>query len=264
MTILQAIVLGIVQGIAEFLPISSSGHLVIFQTLFGIGEGTFFFNVMLHVATLVPIFYIYRKDILKLIKNPFQKTTYLLIIATIPTIIFVLIFGDATDNIFKSGKFLPLCFIITGLFLLYADKKSNGKRKDITYKDGVVIGLMQTLGTLPGVSRSGSTLTGALARDIDREEAAKFSFLLAIPAILGALVLQLKDLVTGDVVIENESVLPIIIGCICAMVAGYFAMRFLLAIIKKAKLRYFAYYVFGVAVFVFVCQTFFDMQFIIG
>lgn len=264
MGIFQAFLLGIVQGVAEFLPISSSGHLVLFQTLFGIKEPTFFFDVMLHVATLVPIFVVFWDDIFKLIKNPFQKTTYLLILATIPTVVFVVLFGDATDNLFASGKYLPFCFILTGLFLLYADKKSTGTKKEISYKDSLIIGLMQCLGTFPGVSRSGSTLTGALASDIDRDEAAKFCFLLAIPAILGALVLQIVDIIKGDVIIQNEHVMPIVVGCLSAMISGYIAIRFLLAIIKKAKLEYFAYYVFFIAFFILVCQYGFGMEFIIG
>ncbi len=268
MSILQAVILGIVQGIAEFLPISSSGHLIVFQTLLGLEEPSFFYDVLLHVATLVPIFIIYWDDIFALIKNPFQKTTYLLVVATIPTILFVLLFGDLTDKLFATGAFLPFTFIITGVLLIYADKKSEQigvySNKDVGYKEATVIGCMQCLGTMPGVSRSGSTLTGALASGVSREKAAKFSFLMAIPAILGALVLQLKDLITGDVVIANESYLPMLIGCVAAAISGYLAINFLLALIKKAKLKYFSYYVFALALVILYCQVFLDVTFVVA
>lgn len=264
MNVFQAVVLGIVQGIAEFLPISSSGHLTVFQTLLGVQQPSFFYDVMLHVATLIPIFIVFWEDIFKLIKNPFQKTTYLLVIATLPTVIFVLIFGDLTDKYFSGGQLLPFCFILTGCMLLYTDKKSEEpgeKKEEVGYFEAIIIGCMQAIGSLPGVSRSGSTITGALASGISKEEAARFSFLMAIPAILGALVLQLKDLITGDVVIVNESVFPMILGCIAAAVSGYFAIRFLLALIKKSKLEYFAFYLFGLAGVVLFCQVFLGIQF---
>lgn len=266
MNYFQAIILGIVQGIAEFLPISSSGHLVLFETFLGIQEPSFFYDVMLHVATLVPIFIVFRKDIMALIKKPFQKTTYLLVIATIPTVLFVLLFGDFTDKLYSTGLFLPFSFALTGCFLLYADKaaKKESKGKKVGYIDAVIIGCMQAVGSLPGVSRSGSTLTGALASGVDRDEAAKFSFLMAIPAILGALVLQLVDLLKGEVVIGNESLLPMLVGCIAAMIAGYLSINFLLALIKRAKLKFFAFYVFGLSAFVLFCQVFLGMRFVVA
>ncbi len=266
MSFLQAIILGVVQGIAEFLPISSSGHLVLFQTFLGLEEPSFFYDVLLHVATLVPIFVVFWKDIFALIRKPFQKTTYLLVIATIPTILFVLIFGDLTDKLYASGLFLPFSFALTGCFLLYADKAASKQTsgKKVGYIDAIIIGLMQSLGTMPGVSRSGSTLTGALASGVDREEAAKFSFLMAIPAILGALFLQIIDLLKGDIVIVQESIFPMIVGCFAAMIAGYLSINFLLALIRKAKLKIFAFYVFGLSIFVLICQVFFGMTFVIA
>lgn len=266
MNVFQALVLGVVQGVAEFLPISSSGHLVIFQTLLGIEQPSVFYDVLLHVATLIPIFIVFWKDIWTLIKNPFQKTTYMLIIATLPTVGFVLLFGDITDAIFASGVFLPITFVMTGCFLLYADKVSakSKKGKPVGYLDALIIGLMQSLGSMPGVSRSGSTITGALATGVDREAAAKFSFLMAIPAILGALVLQIFDVITKDATIYIDHVFPMIIGCIAAAIAGYLSINFLLEIIKRAKLKYFAYYVFGVAVFLLICEIGFGMTFVVA
>ncbi len=266
MTVLQAFILGIVQGIAEFLPISSSGHLAVFSTLLGLEEPSFFFDVLLHVATLVPIFIVYRKELLELIKKPFQKTTYLLVIATIPTIVFVLLFGDITDKLFATGAFLPFSFALTGVLLLFADymtpKCKDGK--EVGYVEAFVIGCLQAVGSLPGVSRSGSTIAGALATKVDREKAAKFSFLMAIPAIAGALVLQLVDLFKGEVTIGGDHILPIIVGCLAAMISGFLSINILLQLIKKAKLKYFAYYVFAVAIFVFVSQVFFGVEYIIA
>ncbi len=266
MSVFQAFILGIVQGIAEFLPISSSGHLTIFQTLLGLEAPSFFFDVLLHVATLVPIFIVYRKELFALIKKPFQKTTYLLVIATLPTVAFVLLFGDITDKLFATGAFLPFSFALTGVFLLFADymtpKCKDGK--DVGYIEAFVIGCMQAIGSMPGVSRSGSTIAGALATKVDREKAAQFSFLMAIPAIAGALVLQLVDLFKGEVVIGGEHILPIVVGCLAAMVSGFLSINILLQLIKRAKLRYFAYYVFAVAIFVFVTQIFFGVEYIVA
>lgn len=266
MSIIQAIILGIVQGVAEFLPVSSSGHLAVFQTLLGLENPSFFFDILLHVATLVPIFIVFRKDIFALIKNPFQKTTYLLVIATIPTVVFVLLFGDITDRLFATGTFLPFSFALTGVMLLFADymapKAKEGK--DVGYVEAIVIGCMQAIGTFPGVSRSGSTLSGALATKVDREKAAKFSFLMAIPAILGALVLQLVDLFQGEISIGGDSIIPIICGCLAAMISGFLSINILLQLIKRAKLKFFAYYVFGVAIFVLVSQIFFNVEYIIN
>ncbi len=263
MTILQAVILGILQGIAEFLPISSSGHLTLFQKIFGITEGTMFFSIILHVGTLIPVVIVYRKDIIELLKNPFQKYTYLIILGTIPAVIFALLFDNTIELLFSGGQLLGVGFIITGVLLTLSDKMREGYkgREEITYKDSVLIGCMQALAIFPAISRSGSTIVGALGRNVTREEAAKFSFLLSIPAIGGALVLEvLKMYIAKDFAVG----LPldvILFGFFSSMLSGYLAINFMLFIIKKAKLKYFSYYVFALGVFVILDQIVFNIYF---
>lgn len=260
MNILDAIILGIIQGLAEFLPISSSGHLVLAQTFLGINEPVMTFDVLLHVGTLVPVCFVYRKDLWALIKQPFQKMTFLLALGTIPAVAAALLFNDLIDSLFKGGVFLAFGFFITGLFLLYADHVQDGakKEKDITYVDALLIGVMQAIAIPPGISRSGSTITGSLARKLDRTTAAKFSFLLSIPAILGAVVLELIKILKGENVVGNIAVLPMVFGFIAAMLTGYLAITFMIKLIQKSSLKVFSYYVFalgvGLLIFEFVIK----------
>lgn len=247
MGIFEALVLGLIQGLTEFLPVSSSGHLVLFQNLFGIEEATQTFSIMLHVATLIAVFIYYWKDIWALIRNPFQRTTVLLIAGTIPTVIIALLFNDTFDAIFGAGKFIGFNFIITGFILLYADSRANGTRKmkQLSIFDVLIIGTMQGIAIMPAISRSGMTISACLARGMNRENAARFSFLLSIPAILGAMVLTIKDMVTGDVVIADSiGIFPMAVGFVAAAISGYFAIRFMVNVIKNAKLKYFSVYVF--------------------
>lgn len=252
LNILQAVILGIVQGLAEFLPVSSSGHLVLLQKVFGITEPTMTFDVILHVGTLIPIVIVFRKDLMALIKKPFQKMTYLLAIGTLPAVLVSLLFGDFIDNMFQTGALLSLGFIITGVLLLWADSIIEGEKqgRDITYTDAVFIGCMQAIAITPAISRSGSTIAGSLCCKLKRETAAKFSFLLSIPAILGAVVLQLKDLATGEAAIGDISLLAVLFGFFAAMLSGYLSIRFMLKLIKECKLKYFSFYVFGLAAFI--------------
>ncbi len=263
MSILDAIILGIVQGLAEFLPISSSGHLVLTQRLLGVEKPNMFFDVLLHIGTLIPIFIIYWKDILELIKKPFQKYVYLLIIATIPAVIFTLLFEDIFEILFKGTTFLGVGFIITGTLLLFTDKprKLSKKDRDITYLDALVIGIFQGFAITPAVSRSGSTITASILRGLNRETAAKFSFLMSIPAIGGAFVLQVFKLVSGEYIINQEDFIPYIVGFFASMLSGYLAIRFMLVIIKKAKLKYFSYYVYFIGVLIILDSLFFNFYF---
>lgn len=260
MDVFHAAVLGLIQGLTEFLPVSSSGHLVLFQNLFGITEATRTFDVLLHIATLIGVFIVYWKDIWALIQKPFQRTTYLLIAATLPTVIIALVAGDLIDNVFAGGKILGFSFIITGCVLMYADSKRPGRKKviNMSYFDALVIGALQGIAICPAISRSGMTISGALSRNLNREAAAKFSFLMSIPAILGAMVLELKDMFTGEaeVITETIGILPMAVGFLTAAISGYLAIRFMLGIIRRGKLRYFAFYVFILGAFVIVDQNF--------
>lgn len=257
MNILEAAFLGLIQGLTEFLPVSSSGHLVLFQGIFGIKEATQTFTILLHVATLIAVFAVYWQDIWDLITHPFQRTTYLLIAGTLPTVVIALLFNDKIDAFFGTGKFIGFNFIITGFVLLYADAKAEGRKKikNMSYFDALIVGTLQGIAICPAISRSGMTITGSLSRGLNRESAARFSFLLSIPAILGAMVLTIKDMLTGEVAVsESIGIAPMIVGFLVAAVSGYFAIRFMLGIIRSAKLKWFSIYVFLLGAFLILDQ----------
>lgn len=259
MDILHAALLGLIQGLTEFLPVSSSGHLVLFQGLFGIEEATQAFDILLHVATLIAVFVFYWNDIWALICHPFQRTTCLLIAGTIPTVLIALLFNDTFNKIFGQGKFIGFNFIFTAIVLIYADKQSGGKRKikNMSIFDALVVGTMQGIAIMPAISRSGMTISASLSRGLNRDNAARFSFLLSIPAILGAMVLTIKDLVTGESdMVASVGILPMIVGFLVAAASGYLAIRFMVGIVKRGKLRWFAVYVFLLGVVLLVDQFF--------
>jgi undecaprenyl-diphosphatase len=249
MTLWQAIILGVVQGVAEFLPISSSGHLVVLERVFGIDEPGMTFGIVVHLGSLCAVVAVFRHDIVSLIKKPLQKTTGLLIVATLPAVAVGLLFKDAVEAVFSQGAYLALAFAFTGVLLFLADALSRGKKRerDITYADAVVIGCMQAVGIPPGISRSGATITGALACGLSRATAARFSFLLAIIAIAGAGVLEAVGLVGAERVFEASDVLAYAVGFVVAAVSSYFSVRLLLALIQRCRLRLFSVYLFLLA-----------------
>lgn len=255
MNLIQAIILGIVQGITEFLPISSSGHLVLMQKLFGITEPTLIFDTFVHLGTLLAVFAVFKDDIISIIKKPFQKLTWLLIVGTIPTAIIGILFKDIFEQMFRSGSTLGFEFLITGFILLLSASMKSGRKglKTTSYLDAVFIGVMQGAAIMPAVSRSGLTISGALFRNLDREFAAKFSFLLSIPAILGAAVFQVKDIVEvgGGNGISNGA---LVAGSLAAALAGYVSIKYMMQILKNGKMKYFAYYVFAIGALVIVDQ----------
>ncbi|MDO4564413.1 MAG: undecaprenyl-diphosphate phosphatase [Clostridia bacterium] len=266
MTIWLALLLGVIQGLCEFLPVSSSGHLLMLQTIFGIEsqEGQLF-SVMLHFATLIAVCVVYRKLLWNLIRHPFQKTVAYLILATIPTVVFTLImkkvepfasfFADA-----EAGSFLGVGFLLTGALLLLSDAmmKRAHKRglKSMRTRDALIIGGMQCLGVFPGVSRSGSTITGALISGLNRKSAADFSFLISIPAILGATVLEAYDTVKAGIQLATSDILYMAVGMIAAGVTGYFAIRFMIKLITRKRLWGFAVYVAVLGALVIAFQAF--------
>jgi undecaprenyl-diphosphatase len=252
MSILEAVILGIVQGLTEFLPVSSSGHLVLLQKIFGIDQPGLFFDTMLHAGTLIAVFVVLWKDIFGILKKIVQPLTGFIILGTIPAVIAALLFGDFIENAFKSAQFLGFSFLITTGLLITAEllsrraKDSNSlkKNEDMNWVDALFIGILQAIAILPGISRSGATISGALSRKLDRNFAARFSFLLSIPAILGAVVLHTKDLITGseETAAESISVIPVIAGTLTAAVVGFFAVKLMLKIIRERSLFGFAIY----------------------
>jgi len=250
MSILQAVILGIIQGIAEFLPISSSGHLVVMREVFGLDGEMLTFDIFVHVGSLAAILVVFWRDVWKLIKNPFSKMTGLLIVGTLP-VVFVGFFlrGIVEGELFSSGIWLAAAFTVTGALLMMADKFKEPRKeeRDITYLDALIVGCMQALALPPGISRSGMTITGALSRGIKRDVAAHFSFMLAIIAIAGVGFVEALELATGRVTIENIGVAPIIFGAVASALVGYLSIHLLLKLIKACKLRYFSYYVWALA-----------------
>lgn len=255
MNLIQAIILGIVQGITEFLPISSSGHLVLMQKIFKITEPTLIFDTYVHLGTLMAVFAVFKDDIIGILKKPFQKLTWLLIAGTIPTAIIGVLFKDIFEQMFHSGSTLGFEFIITGVILLISGSIRNGHKgvKETGYLDAAFIGVMQGAAIMPAISRSGLTISGALFRNLDREFAAKFSFLLSIPAILGAAVFQVKDIMEagGGGGISTGAMVA---GSLAAALAGYASIKYMLQILRKGKIKYFAYYVFALGALVIVDQ----------
>lgn len=262
MHILEAALLGLIQGLTEFLPVSSSGHLLLVQGIFGIEEATQAFDILLHMATLIGVFAFYRKDIWKLCCRPLQRTTYLLIAGTIPTVIIALLFNDYFNTIFGEGKFIGFNFIITGCVLLYADRKKQGRKKirNMSIFDALVIGTMQSIAILPAVSRSGMTISASLSRGLDKDNAARFSFLLSIPAILGAMVLTVKDMIGSETALTATiGWLPMVVGFLVAAISGYLAIRFMVGIIKRGRLFWFAIYVFLLGTVLIADQFYFKL-----
>lgn len=240
MTIYIAIFLAIVQGLTEFLPVSSSGHLVLFQKIFGVNVDCLLFDIVLHLGTLVAVCIVYYKSIFEIIKHPFCEKAQKLIIATIPTVLIALLFKDAIKSSFQ-GDYLFVGFLVTAVIMFIADysAKHNYQYKNLGYGNAVVMGLFQGLAIFPGISRSGSTITAGITQGVRRSESAEFSFLMSIPAILGSLVFELVD-IRGSALTVSFPVL--LAGFLFSAVSGYLAIKFMLKVIKKAKFIWFGVY----------------------
>ena len=254
MELLKAIILGIIQGITEWLPVSSSGHLVIAQQLIDLEEDNVFFDVMLHFATLLVVLVVFREDIKNIIiaffkKEPsyHKKLGWLIIIGSIPTAIIGILLKDYFEEMFESLFWVGCMLLITGSLLWSAESKKFEQKKDMKKIDSIFIGIAQGFAIAPGISRSGSTISMARFRGIDRELAAKFSFLLFIPAMIGATIGKMFEVETSEI-----DALPIIVGMIVAMIVGYFSILLLLKIVRKKKLRYFSFYCWIVGILVIV------------
>lgn len=256
MTILQSLILGIIQGLTEFLPISSSGHLVLFQRLFGLGEGILTFDVLVHLGTLVAVFAVFWQDIVSIIKKPWQRLSLLIIVATIPTGLMGIGLKDFFESLFESGKTLGIEFLATGLIIWFADSIRQRSSKDIneiSYFDAAFVGVMQGIAILPAVSRSGLTIAGSLFRGIDRATAARFSFLVSVPAIAGAAAFDMKDILVQGV--PQGLGLPYLIGFVAAAVSGYWAIKFMIRLLQKGSMKGFAYYVWVLGLVVIGLQV---------
>ena len=267
MTYLLSILMGIIQGVAEFLPISSSGHLALFQTFFGmenVEEKYMFFTVQLHFGTLISVCVVYWRDIADMIREfflgiaalagrkdtgvtppPARRMVMLIIIATLPLFVMVLL-QDAINQLFSNSIMVSCALIVTGFILFFSDRLAKGHKtaRNATVADALIVGCGQALAVIPGLSRSGTTISVGMLRGFDRAFAVRFSFLLSLPAILGANVLEIKDAVEAGFPMEE---LPMyLMGVAVAAVVGYFAIRLVKSLADKGKFGKFAYYCWAV------------------
>lgn len=256
MSILESITLGMLQGITEFLPVSSSAHLVFTQTFFGLKQNMLFFDILLHFATLLAVLVVFSNSIVEYLKS--WRVVIYIILATIPTGIIGVVVKKNFSFVFESPKIAALCLIITGLLLYFSESKylKNKEEKieiqNISWLKSLIIGLFQGIAVLPGISRSGATLSSSLILNIKKEEAVKFIFIMSIPAILGATLLEVKDFVNASGEIGSGFEFVYIYGLISAFVCGILSLKFLVNLVQKNRLKYFAYYcgVLGLAVLV--------------
>lgn len=252
MTIWIAIFLGVLQGLTEFLPVSSSGHLVLFQKIFGMNVDCLMFDIVVHLGTLVAVVIVYHKSIWDIITHPFSDKAQKLVLATLPTVIIALLFKEVFKSSF-DGNFLFLGFFATAviMFIAHFSCKNNYQYKSLTKGGAVIMGVFQGLAIFPGISRSGSTITPALVQGVRRSESAEFSFLMSIPAILGSLVFELFDVGKASF---NMPFSILLAGFAFSAISGYFAIKFMLKVIKKAKFAWFGAYMLILSVFVVLNQ----------
>jgi undecaprenyl-diphosphatase len=249
MDILDSIILGIIQGLTEFLPVSSSGHLEIGKAILGdtsIPEESLLFTVILHFATALSTIVIFRKDILEIIKgflsfkwNDDTKFVTKIIISMIPAALVGLFFEEQLEQLFGGNILLVGCMlIVTAVLLFFADKAKN-TNKNVSFKNALIIGVSQAIAMLPGISRSGATISTSVLLGNDKTKAARFSFLMVVPLIFGKIA---KDILGGDLNFENQNITALSAGFIAAFVAGLFACTWMISLVKKSKLSYFAIY----------------------
>lgn len=270
MDILSAIIIGIVQGLTEFLPISSSAHLIFFQNMLGV-ESSLAFDTFLHLGTLIAVVLFFYADIYKLLKawwlsigdilqgrfregmsrDPYKRLAWYVILGTIPAGIVGILFESQINALFEGALYVPAFFLfVTGTILYLSQRMDRGNIdfSNITAKESLFMGLGQACAILPGLSRSGTTIAAGLVSGLDKEFAAKLSFILSIPTILGAFLVQIKDI--GSVVDAN--VAAVLLGFIASIVFGYIAIRCVLDLIQKRSLDIFAYYCWIAGLFVFL------------
>jgi len=267
---IDALILGLVQGLTEFLPVSSSGHLAICKQLLGVEpSGDLVFEVTVHAATVLATIVVFRKQIFQLLAGWFKfkyndETDYLLKIAVsmIPVFIVGVFFKDFVEEMFSSILVVGICLLITAFLLYLSDHVSSQKssiksdevRNGISYKQAFVIGLGQAFAVLPGLSRSGTTISTGLLSGVKRSAVAQFSFLMVLVPILGEAFL---DLVGGDMQASAIQEVPLIVGFVAAFISGLFACKVMIALVKKASLKWFAYYCAVVGLAVIITSVFF-------
>ena len=287
MSLINSIFLGIIQGLAEFLPISSSGHLAILQEVLNVKGAGMVFDIMLHMGTLIAIFICYWKDIKKLfiegiliirdfciniarliknigkkdsekvkylnmVRSPYRKFVMLVIVSSIPTAIIGVLLKDIVENVSSSMLVVGICLLVTSVLLTIADNCNVGNKRprNITYKEAGIVGIVQGLATLPGISRSGSTITACLLCGFDKSFAVKYSFIMSIPAVLGAVLLELKDFAAMSV--TWPELRNYLIGTLFAAIVGFICIKTMLVLVRGKRFKYFSIYCFMAGLFAVV------------
>lgn len=247
MNYFEAIILGIIQGITEFLPVSSSGHLFLINKLNIMQtEVSLFYNIMLHLGSLMAVIIIFWNKVKFVIKNPFSDLTKHIIVASIPTVIIVGFLRFFFKNALE-GSLLPLGFAITTVFL-FSTKFITPKQGKVNNRSAIVVGIAQGLAALPGISRSGSTIASAQLLGVNREDSGNFSFLISIPIIIGSSIFESLSISKADF---EVNILVVIIGAIFAFISGFLALKVLISVIRESKLHYFGYYTLVLTIFSF-------------
>ncbi len=251
--ILEAILLGVIQGLTEFLPVSSSGHLELAKVITGYDQSaseSMMMTVILHAATALSTIVIFRKEIIEIISGLFSfekeqvEFSGKIILSMVPAAIVGVMFDEQLEQLFdKQVLLVGLMLIVTGALLFLADKAKNTTKK-VSWSNAIVIGIAQMIAILPGISRSGATISTSVLLGVDRTRAAKFSFLMVVPLILGKMA---KDILGGELSYASEDLVPLAAGFGAAFVTGLVACTWMIALVKKSKLSYFAYYCFAVA-----------------
>jgi undecaprenyl-diphosphatase len=256
----QALILGLVQGLTEFLPVSSSGHLVIFRELLGAeAPSDLVFEITVHVATALATIVVFRKQILDLLQGLFkfkynQQTDFIakLVVSMIPVAIVGFFFKDKVEELFSSLLVVGCALMVTALLLFLSDRvKARKEGKEITFGQALVMGLGQAVAVIPGLSRSGTTISAGLLSGASRNKVAEFSFLMVLVPILGEAFL---DLVGGDLAASSISIAPLLLGFVAAFFSGLFACKAMIALVKKAGLKWFALYCAIVGLIVIICS----------
>ena len=268
MTYLMSVILGFVQGVAEFLPISSSGHLTLFQHFFGLAEPDNLFNVLLHFATLLAVCIYYFRDVVEMVTEFFRavaalfsrkrqggeipearRMVLLVIVGTLPLFVSMLV-KDNVEALGASPVFVSCALLITGCILFLSDRMAGGRKtaRNATLKDVLLVGVAQGLATVPGLSRSGCTISAGMARGFDRKFAVRYSFLMSLPAVLGATILEVKDVLEMEGGLVSGLMPKYLVGMAVAGVVGYFSIRLVNLLAAKGKFGAFAYYCWAAGV----------------
>ena len=261
MEIINAIILGIIQGLTEFLPVSSSGHLEIAKAILGeekVGEESLLTTVVLHFATALSTIIIFRKDLIEIFSGLFQfknneafQFSLKIVLSMIPAVLVGVFFNDEIEALFGGALTLVgSMLLITGLLLLLADR-AKASEKQVGVKDAILVGISQAIAILPGISRSGATISTAVLLGIDKEKAARFSFLMVVPLIFGKMA---KDFFSVEISANDTNFLALFIGFIFAFLTGMLACKWMIKLVKSSQLKYFAYYCFAIGGIVIATQ----------